>query len=1446
MLSNDRIEARGVSPHPHEQEAIDFVIRALPDRDPFRLWALVDLVDTSGRRYDLDLVVLGYHAVYLIEIKSHPGRFTGDAVDWQVTFPDGRSTLIANPLRLTAHKARVLASMLARRLPNHPYVQELVFLSDPNVDLGFAPADRNLIVTRATFERAITFGEFQGASSRLLGHRIDRPLAQRTTEALLKIGLRDSVASRKVGNLVLTDVLLDRPGYQDHAARNERLDKERARVRTYQIAHGTTAEQRGQLVRAAEREASMLSLLSDHPSILRLKSYVAEGPTGAPCVVFDDFKDGTPLDAFLRANPALSLDERVGLIQTLAEALGYCHRKDVLHRGLAPSAVLVRRKDDGKLELRLFNFQLAIGGESSSSGTVHLSSWVGPNEDVYVAPEVLERPTHASRASDVFSLGAIAYLVLTGRPPGESLPERESLMQLGYLSLATARDAFAAGIEAQDEPTRKNIEAAMQVATAKKAPDRWDDPVLWADQLVDALTTPTPAAAPSFVDPLLARKGDEIAPNVRVEAVLGTGSTARTLRVKIGDSVFALKVALSADQDERVRREGQILAELDSDRIVRLHETLTVGERVCLRMTDAGDTLAHVLAEEGVPSLDFARRWGEDLLYALYHLEERGVQHRDIKPGNLGVLAGEQKKKRHLFLFDFSLSSIDPKEVGAGTPLYRDPFLYLRGRWDDAADRYAAALTLHELLTGDRPRWGQGDIASASDGPIALSAERFDAAVRERLVAFFTRALDRDVNARFASADEMRVEWTGCFARLPVPSAQPDEDAGAEPQDLALPAGLDLGTPVEALPLSVRAKNALDRAGVLQMRELLAIPNNQLSSMRGVGHGTWRDIRTLLDRPELAPLRERAQAEARTAELFAAEYAGPATSVRFVAGLSPTASVRLENAGLHDLAAVAQTPRKRLALLLKSDQIALEALLTALSRAAPAQADTGSKTLEQWLERFLPAAQKRGDKPLAHVRVLFGLDPAPGGRYVESASDAAAALGVSRALIYAAVTKLREQWAHVPELPDLADKVSSLLEAAFRIAPLDELSEVLLRELNAASTPRSETDPERLRQARALVRVAIELSLEWKLTRVHGAHWVVPEAFDPKPLAEIGALADTLAASDPLLSAGAVQDRLREHLASDPAHPLAQLPGHRLVALAALASSRAAKSARLELYTRGLQSARALDLCVTGLPAAKLSPELLQQIVRARYPEAEPLPEGGSLRALMQDRGYVFDAVSRTFERERPRAQTGTEGPLPRSPTTHTGHRSPDPDAHQFAQDIRVREKRGSFCVLEVVPARAADTATELQHRLGVTPVSLEAALLAELRLQISGHGVEPSVVYATDREGPKGTDWPNLRDLMRLAASSVLARLLASGEPLVLTDPGLLARYELHDFVRGLVEHTRKDDAPAVFLIVPTDEEAGGPRIRHPEGDLAIPLTSPAQRLRVPRSWLENRDRSA
>ena len=142
-LFKARIIAVGETPYAHEREGIEFAEKALPDTDPYHLWALVDLLDPStGRQHELDLVILGYACLYLVELKAYPGVIEGDAVDWIWVTPEGRRLWRDNPRGLAKRKAQILKSRLERALPSGvraPWVEPLIFLSYPEVKLGLQP-----------------------------------------------------------------------------------------------------------------------------------------------------------------------------------------------------------------------------------------------------------------------------------------------------------------------------------------------------------------------------------------------------------------------------------------------------------------------------------------------------------------------------------------------------------------------------------------------------------------------------------------------------------------------------------------------------------------------------------------------------------------------------------------------------------------------------------------------------------------------------------------------------------------------------------------------------------------------------------------------------------------------------------------------------------------------------------------------------------------------------------------------------------------------------------------------------------------------------------------------------------------------------------------------------------------------------------------------------------
>ena len=999
----------------------------------------------------------------------------------------------------------------------------------------------------------------------------------------------------------------------------------------------------------------------------------------------------------------------------------------------------------------------------------------------------------------------------------------------------------------------------------------------WLDLLFEVATSPVaddPGEA--TVDPLTAKPGDRLGSDLVVAAILGTGSTARALRVERGDRTYALKVPLSPTAEDHIRSEAKVLTELKTDRVVSLYETLQLEGRFCLLLGYAGKPLSRVLRDEGPQSLEYAARWGSDLLRALESLEESGVQHRDIKPANLGVLERTGKARRHLQLFDFSLSGYDPTKLDIGTPAYRDPFLIERAGWDAAADRYSAAVTLYELLTGTRPLYGDGSGAAiATDAEVTIEAERFDAAARDRLAAFFSRSLDRDVAARYASAEQMGREWSVCFAEG-APASLPAAltatlDASATPPP-ATPAGPDAPrdyatlrpeTPVDALHLGSRARNALDRSGVTTLAELLALPRNELSVIRGVGRGTAREILREIEaiasaRPELTG--------ATPPPPFWPDYRGRDASVGYLDQLAPPVRAALEGAGLDRLVLVARAPDARVRRVLAGVDVGDEApgdgkaavasVRDALRRHTDeGQAPTSPATIEAWVDALLPL--KSRSTPVQNTRKTLGLDPLPTqpARYAADTRDAAKHLGVTRQALYIALGKMRGKWQAHPALSELHRLVGAAVQTLGGAAPIASVALTLPSLLPHEQAVQDEAVRQRV--ARALVRIAQDTAgddVPLMLGRLRGEPWVANSGAHLGAARELGAVADALAATEPLPSSPSVRERLASAVANT---PLAGLGQERLIQIAAAASQNAAPSARLELYPRSMDATRALRLSAGALSSGFITEARLRGVVGTRYPEAQDLPERPELDVLVADLGLVWSEAVNAYQRRNPQGYTepSTVAALERHDTVlsrpvrskPTPSAKPDAaarEAREFWDRLRLALERRDFRVLEVSAPYASDAASELRHRLKVDPQPLDTAMLRAAQELIAEYDVDPDLVYATDREGPESGGWDNLVDLMRQAADRVAEDLMGREGPLVLTRPGLLARYQLDGFLQRVIDSAWSDEGPGVLLVVPTQAETGQAMIHGFPESLVIPTTTPAQRLKVPVAWLENADR--
>ncbi|HTN86276.1 MAG TPA: serine/threonine-protein kinase, partial [Sorangium sp.] len=153
-------------------------------------------------------------------------------------------------------------------------------------------------------------------------------------------------------------------------------------------------------------EARALASLS-HPNIVQI--YDVGEAEGVPYFALE-LVEGETLERRLDRG-AWSVREAARLVRTLAEAMAAAHQRGIVHRDLKPSNVLLAR--DGSPKISDFGVAKRLEGGAGETQTGDL---IGT--PLYMAPEQAQgRSADIGPAADVYSLGAILYELLAGRPP---------------------------------------------------------------------------------------------------------------------------------------------------------------------------------------------------------------------------------------------------------------------------------------------------------------------------------------------------------------------------------------------------------------------------------------------------------------------------------------------------------------------------------------------------------------------------------------------------------------------------------------------------------------------------------------------------------------------------------------------------------------------------------------------------------------------------------------------------------------------------------------------------------------------------------------------------------------------------------------------------------------------------------------------------------------------
>ncbi len=283
----------------------------------------------------------------------------------------------------------------------------------------------------------------------------------------------------------------------------------------------------------------------------------------------------------------------------------------------------------------------------------------------------------------------------------------------------------------------------------------------------------------TFVEPQPGPASGEEAPpqlgRYRVTDRLGSGAFGTVYRAY--DQELCRDVAVKVPHRERVAsaeaadvylREGRVLARLDHPGIVPVYDVGRTADGLCYLVSKfiEGRDLAARLQEGKLDQAEAARLVAA-VAEALHHAHQRGLVHRDVKPGN--VLLDHEGRP---YVADFGLALRDEQLTHgsplAGTPLYMSPE-QARGeghRVDARTDIFSAGVVLYELLTGQRPFQGQtlGEVLEQITTREVQPPHQLDPTIDPELERICLKALSKRAADRYATAQELADDlhhWLG-------------------------------------------------------------------------------------------------------------------------------------------------------------------------------------------------------------------------------------------------------------------------------------------------------------------------------------------------------------------------------------------------------------------------------------------------------------------------------------------------------------------------------------------------------------------------------------------------------------------------------------------------------------------------------------------------------------
>ncbi|MGH7538255.1 MAG: serine/threonine-protein kinase, partial [Gemmatimonadales bacterium] len=243
-----------------------------------------------------------------------------------------------------------------------------------------------------------------------------------------------------------------------------------------EMAAGVSAER-------FRREVQLAARLQ-HPHIVPL---LTAGAAGDLLYYIMPHVEGESLRGRLARDRELPIAEAVRILREVTDALAYAHAHGIVHRDIKPDNVLLSGK-----HAQVTDFGVAKAVSESAGKTMLTSMGVALGTPAYMAPEQAAADPNTDHRADIYAVGALAYEMLTGRPP---------------FTATSPQAMIAAQVTATPDPLTRHrqsvppaLEALVLRCLAKLPADRWQTAEELHAQL-ESMTTPSGGTAPTGAVP---------------------------------------------------------------------------------------------------------------------------------------------------------------------------------------------------------------------------------------------------------------------------------------------------------------------------------------------------------------------------------------------------------------------------------------------------------------------------------------------------------------------------------------------------------------------------------------------------------------------------------------------------------------------------------------------------------------------------------------------------------------------------------------------------------------------------------------------------------------------------------------------------------------------------------------------------------------------------------